>query len=207
MTLRFARRAARCVNTSTGAKQELWTDGQSWRSSEALIHSERTRCRPSSPAACGVRAPGLLWPGGRSGACLRAGKLGHHVADASRCGTADGRVRLAVRRESATADPLVGGHHRLVQSIKVGQIHDGPTRHGLADHTHIPKVVEDYSCGCAAAKICPMWSGSKKAAAETVPAMTPTNSSIAAWLPASAPKSCCISAGGGSSVANSVVSP
>jgi len=51
----------------------------------------------------------------------------------------------------------------------------------------------------------PMCWGSKKSTGERVPAVTLTKASIAAWLPYMARISCCISGGGGSSVASCVV--
>src|SRR5680860_831363 len=53
----------------------------------------------------------------------------------------------------------------------------------------------------------PTFSGAKNSGAGSVAAMTLTKSSIASWLPCIAPNSACISAGGGSSVANSQVNP
>lgn len=51
----------------------------------------------------------------------------------------------------------------------------------------------------------PTFSGAKNRGAGTVPATTLTKSSIASWSACIAPISCCISGGGGSSVAKSHV--
>ncbi len=57
----------------------------------------------------------------------------------------------------------------------------------------------------AAAMIDSTLSGAKKATGDSVPAVTLTKPSIAAWLPCISPMSYCTSGGGGSSVASWVV--
>ena len=52
-----------------------------------------------------------------------------------------------------------------------------------------------------------MFAGAKNSGAGRDAAMTLTKSSMASWLSWIAPSSCCISAGGGSRVANSQVKP
>ncbi len=48
----------------------------------------------------------------------------------------------------------------------------------------------------------PMFSSEKNSAGEVTPAFTRAKPSIASWLPCTAPSTCCISGGGGSSVAS-----